>query len=117
MNFIAKIVFLVQNCSNNFILRFVNTLDYSFRLELQRVREKQKEEQVEALKLSMQTGMVSFYFFTLIMSDLFFSLLAYKSTANDTLSPLFTSECLGTSNERASPAQGRDGLSVQDWEL
>lgn len=32
-----------------------------FRQELLIAREKQKEEQVETLKLSMQSGMVSFY--------------------------------------------------------
>lgn len=39
---------------------------FSFRLELQQAREKQKEEEVEALKRSMQSGMVSIFYLILI---------------------------------------------------
>lgn len=39
-----------------------------FRQEMMRVREKQKEEEVEALKRSMQSGLVSFCFITVIIA-------------------------------------------------
>ena len=79
-----------------------------------RVREKQKEEEVEALKRSMQSGLVCFCFITLITFNLFIVPKIHpKSKIHFVTLQVF--QFSGTSNERASSTQGRDGLPVQDW--
>lgn len=90
------------------------TILFSFRLELREAREKKKEEEVEALKRSMQSGMVSLYVITVILFNIF---PIFKATENCACSPLLMFEFLGSSNEGTSSAQGRDGLPVQDWQL
>lgn len=90
------------------------TILFSFRLELREAREKKKEEEVEALKRSMQSGMVSLYVITMI---LFNNFPIFKAAENCACSPLSMFEFLGSSNEGTSSAQGRDGLPVQDWQL
>lgn len=69
---------------------------------------------MEALKRSMQSGMVSLYVITMI---LFNNFAIFKATENCACSPLSMFEFLGSSNEGTSSAQGRDGLPVQDWQL
>lgn len=73
-------------------------------------RERQKQEEVESLKRSMQSGMVKITqrmehlmvpFFTI--SLLYVHLLPFES--------------IGTSNERAGSTQGRNGIPIQDREL
>lgn len=83
-----------------------------FRQELLQEREKHKEEEVEALKRSMQSGMVSFRLFA--QSSLL-NHIAHQLLANYAFSRLYSLDSPGTSNERASSAQGGDGLPVQNW--
>lgn len=74
---------------------------------MQKERERQKEEQVEALKIAMQSGQVCFcwflFSFATMMKVLFIICVRLKS--------------VGSSDERASSAEGRNGLPVQSWEL
>lgn len=90
------------------------TILFSFRLELLQAREKKKEEEVAALKHSMQSGMVSLYVIPVILFNIFPII---EATENCACSPLSMFEFLGSSNEGTSSAQGRDGLPVQDWQL
>lgn len=85
-------------------LCLANNIVLLFRQEMMRVREKQKEEEVETLKRSMQSGLVSFCFIT-------FNCLSHVNFIQKIhfLTPF---EFSGTSNERASSTQGRDGLPV-----
>lgn len=70
---------------------------------MQEAREKQKEEEVLALKRSMEGGMVSFFFE--ISLPLIWLLAQFLQ-----LFPM-----AGSSYERASSAKGRNGVLVQDW--
>lgn len=76
-----------------------------FRLEMQELRERQKEEEVLALKRSMEGGMVSVLFeisLLPLMCLLAEILCDYNLMA-------------GTSYERASSAKGRNGVLIQNW--
>ena len=75
---------------------------------MMRVRERQKEEEVEALKRSMQSGLVSFCLIIVVIAFSLFIVLHPSS---------FPFELPGASNERASSTSGRDGLPVQDRKL
>lgn len=85
------------------------------RQELLQAREKHKEEQVMALKRSMESGMVSFYF----LQDCFYSNLTSSNFVKDNyfVTHFVVQQFTGAGNERASSTQGGDGLSVQAWKL
>lgn len=87
-------------------------LKYFCRLELLQERERRKEEEVNALKRSMQGGMVSTSLLWEGYEQISFCL---RGRSWLSLPPFLRNT--GTSNERASPTEGRDGLSVQAWQF
>lgn len=105
---ITSIVSADPNC---FILS-ITIFRCTWRQELLQAREKHKEEQVIALKRSMESGMVSFYWIALMAIWLLIILLMARFFFH-----IFVQWFSGTGNERASSTQGGDGLPVQAWKL
>lgn len=86
-----------------------------FSQELLREREKQKEAEVDALKRSMQSGMVGFCCVASILP-----LILRFCRTNSSFLWFLTHQYVwlpGTSNEGASSTEGGDGLSVQGWKF
>lgn len=85
------------------------------RHEMMLVREKQKEEEVAALKRSMQSGMVKYSalnsVWSVFSSNIMFFFARWK------LSKVSSLLISGSSNERASSTERRNGVSVQAWKF
>lgn len=91
---------------SHFLSHWHDCLWFVFRLELQREREKQKEAEVEALKRSMQSGMVRIMFMLTTCIWYLLSVICYLN--------LIMCGIVGASNERTSTTKRRDELLVQN---